>query len=150
MTKKDLTKGYVKKIAEEFRRSLNYFGVMDEYDIRLGVKRKLEELWEMASYKSEEELQTDDGIVKGCPIMVALGGEDFEDEVRDGKTYIHTLIQSLYLVVNAEDFQYVLSSFDSYHPRGTRSFDDDIYGDYTYKKVRLEEVDKTKMARSLY
>ena len=82
--------------------------------------------------------------------MVALGGVDYEDKVVDGKKCFHESIETLYLVVNAENFQYVLGQFDVYHPRESKDWDDYICGEHTYRKVQLEEVDKTKVGRSLY
>ena len=149
MTRKDLTKDYAKKIAAEIRRAFNYFRETDENDIRFYIEKKMKKLWEALENQCAEEMSTDDGVVVGYPISVGLGGEEYGDVVRGGKTYIYENIQVLKLVVNEEGFQYILKSFDYYHLRGSKSLEDDVYDNYKYVKVKLEDIDKTKIGRML-
>ena len=44
MTRYDLTKGYVKRLAIEIKKAYHYFGEYDERLIRSSINRKIEEL----------------------------------------------------------------------------------------------------------
>ena len=147
MKKEDLTRGYVRKLAAEIRNAFNYFGDYDEEHIRKSIKEKVKELWQCIGCVLPETIETDDGVVEGYLVSVALGGDEtIRWETKDEKQYQVDTTQVLNLVVNKEGFQYVLKSFDSYHLPGT-SWDEEFYENMTYKKVKLEEVDKTVLHR---
>ena len=149
MTKNDLTKEYARKIAAEIRRAYNYFGEYEDIFIKVSVEKKMKEFYEALMGKPDK-FPTEDGEVIGYLIDVGLGSEDFPDVVRNEKACIHERIQALSLVINEDGFQYILTSFDCYRPREGCTFDDYEYENQSYKKVALEDVDKTIVGRSLY
>lgn len=149
MTRADLTRRYVKRIVAEIRRAFNYLGEYDERLIRKFVKEQLDDLYYSLNGSSPVRWETDDGVIVGYPITIGLGGsEEREEIVRDGKMYIQETIQTLELVVNENELQYVLESFDTYEQPGA-DFDDAEYGEHSYKKVELEDVDKKVIHRTL-
>ena len=153
MIRADLTRRYVKKIVAEIRRAFNYLGEYDERIFRDFAKEKLDELYYELSDSPEDSdhvrWETDDGVVEGIPITIGLGGwEESEEIVRHGQIYTQETIQTLELVVNENELQYVLESFDAYEQPGA-DFDDTEYGEHSYKKVKLEDVDKKVIHRTL-
>jgi hypothetical protein len=149
MTRKDLTKEYARQIAAEIQRAYNYFGEYEDTFVKVSTERKMKELYENLAEKPDE-IQTEEGLLTGYHIDVGLGSEDFPDVVRNEKACIHERIQALSLVVNEDGLQYILTSFDCYRPREGCTFDDYEFENQSYKKVALEDVDKTIVGRSLY
>lgn len=149
MTRKDLTRGFVKIVADQIQKAYRYFGEVDEERLKRIAKKKITNMWEEIDICKPEVMQTDDGVVEGYLINVGLGGEERPNEMRNGCEWTCENIQVLYLVVNENSLQYVIKSYDCYHRLGNKSLDDDEYTNYSYKKVKLEEVDRSVIGRSL-
>ena len=149
MTREHLSEAYKEKIRKELRKALTHFGEWDKKRMERTIESNVFNLWiDLAAIDGKTVDVGNGEVVKGYPMCVASKGEDFPDTIRNGEVYMHERMYVVNLMINKDGFQYVLHGFDCYDKHGSH-FAETEFDNLTYKKVKLEDLDKNEYSFSI-
>jgi hypothetical protein len=142
LTREHLTDEYKEEIRNEIRRALIYFGEWDEKRMETTIDSSLFNLWIDLAAIEEKHIIVEDEELRGYTISVGMAGEDLPDIERNGIMCTHEQLYDVELFINKDGFQYLLYSFECYQPLRSTNYDDIEVVNRTYKKVKLEDLNK--------